>query len=63
MCPVSVRMLLPLLLLLAVPDTATADEPGPTDFDLARFLEVPQLVSPAVSPDGAHVAWRWTSNR
>ncbi|MCB1183136.1 S9 family peptidase [bacterium] len=56
----SVRMLLPLLLLLAVPDTATADEPGPTDFDLARFLEVPQLVSPAVSPDGAHVAWRWT---
>lgn len=30
------------------------------EFTLARFLEVPVLTSPAVSPDGKHVAWRET---
>ena len=36
---------------------ATAETP---DFTLARFLEVPVLMAPAVSPDGTQVAWRWT---
>lgn len=49
------RLLLLLLIGSALPVmAAAADEPA---FTLARFLEVPVLVSPSVSPDGSQVAW------
>jgi len=42
-----------------LPVMALADE---TEFTLARFLEIPTLSAPSVSPDGELVAWR-TSHR
>lgn len=53
-----VRFLLVLLTCLAA---AAASAAEPADFTLARFLEVPTLISPSVSPDGKQVAWRQTA--
>lgn len=39
---------------------ATSQSATPPDFTLARFLEVPTLISPTVSPDGTLVVWRRT---
>lgn len=40
--------------------SATAEPDHMADFTLARFLEIPTLISPSVSPDGTKVAWRET---
>ena len=40
-----------------VPTVAAAEDEA---FTLARFIEVPNLISPVVSPDGRQVAWRHT---
>lgn len=39
---------------------AQASPDHTADFTLAEFLQVPTLISPTVSPDGKHVAWRET---
>ncbi len=49
------RPLLALFLVSLASSTALAVE-----FTLERFLEVPTLTSPVVSPDGSQVAWRQT---
>lgn len=48
-----------LFLMCVLPLTALAAD---TEFTLARFLEIPTLSSPSVSPDGELVVWR-TSHR
>jgi dipeptidyl aminopeptidase/acylaminoacyl peptidase len=53
------HLFLPCAILIAAVAIAAADDAP--DFTLARFLEVPALTAPAVSPDGAHVAWRQTA--
>ena len=53
---VLIRRLLPALVLVAAGAAAAA----PAPFTLARFLEVPVITSPAVSPDGAQVAYTVT---
>ncbi len=47
------------VLLVAALAPAIADE-VPGEFTLARFLEVPTINSPVVSPDGSQVAWLQT---
>ncbi len=46
-----------MLVLCTLPLTAVANEP---EFTLARFLEIPTLTAPSVSPDGRLVVWRTT---
>ncbi len=52
------RLLLFVCLLSAIAGVALADEAP--DFTLEKFLAVPVLMSPSVSPDGRLVAWRQT---
>ena len=56
------RLLLVCVVLAAAVGVApAAASPDHTaDFTLVDFLEVPTLISPAVSPDGRQVAWRET---
>ncbi len=44
-----------LVTLCSIPVTAGDDQ---QEFNLARFLEIPILMSPIVSPDGGQVAWK-----
>ncbi len=52
-----VRRLILLCVLLVATASFAADSP---DYTLERFLEVPYLNSPVISPDGSQVAWRQT---
>ena len=61
--PVGTRMSATLIMSIALAllvmvgfSTSYADEESP-EFTLARFLEIPTISSPAVSPDGSQVAW------
>lgn len=52
-----VWLLTAVLIFCFLPLSASA---GDTEFTLARFLEIPTLTAPSVSPDGELVVWRTT---